>query len=94
MTDTFFNEGNLNCMYTVSKLTSVPQYDRIVATEYQIEVLGSDEPPRPQPVRGTVHDENAWALNGVSGHAGIFSTVLITPNHADERRVTSRSYVR
>ena len=23
---------------------------------------------------GRVHDENAWALNGVSGHAGIFST--------------------
>lgn len=22
-----------------------------------------------------VHDENAWALNGVAGHAGVFSTV-------------------
>ena len=22
----------------------------------------------------SVHDENAWALDGVSGHAGIFST--------------------
>jgi beta-N-acetylhexosaminidase len=25
-------------------------------------------------VRGTVHDENAWVLGGVSGHAGLFST--------------------
>ena len=25
-------------------------------------------------VRGQVHDENAWALDGVSGHAGVFST--------------------
>lgn len=25
-------------------------------------------------VRGSVHDENAWAMGGVSGHAGLFST--------------------
>jgi CubicO group peptidase (beta-lactamase class C family) len=25
-------------------------------------------------VRGEVHDENAWSLDGVAGHAGIFST--------------------
>ncbi|MEO5580373.1 MAG: serine hydrolase, partial [Gemmatimonadaceae bacterium] len=25
-------------------------------------------------VRGAVHDENAWAIGGVSGHAGLFST--------------------
>lgn len=25
-------------------------------------------------VRGEVHDENAWSLGGVAGHAGIFST--------------------
>ncbi|MFE5742352.1 serine hydrolase domain-containing protein [Streptomyces celluloflavus] len=25
-------------------------------------------------VRGAVHDENAWALGGVAGHAGLFST--------------------
>lgn len=25
-------------------------------------------------VRGQVHDENAWRMDGVSGHAGIFST--------------------
>jgi beta-N-acetylhexosaminidase len=27
-------------------------------------------------VHGTVHDENAWVLGGVSGHAGLFSTAL------------------
>ena len=41
----------------------------------KIAVLGNKEPQRPQPVRGTVHDENAWSLHGVSGHAGLFSTV-------------------
>jgi CubicO group peptidase (beta-lactamase class C family) len=25
-------------------------------------------------IKGTVHDENAWKLGGVSGHAGLFST--------------------
>ena len=40
---------------------------RIAATEYEA------NPPRGM-VRGQVHDENAWALGGVSGHAGIFST--------------------
>lgn len=40
---------------------------RIAATEYET------DPPRGL-VRGQVHDENAWALGGVSGHAGIFST--------------------
>ncbi|MEU6540227.1 serine hydrolase domain-containing protein [Streptomyces sp. NPDC047000] len=25
-------------------------------------------------LRGTVHDENAWALGGVAGHAGLFGT--------------------
>ena len=41
--------------------------DRIAATEFEA------NPPRGM-VRGQVHDENAWALGGVSGHAGIFST--------------------
>ena len=27
-----------------------------------------------QMVRGVVHDENAWALGGVAGHSGLFST--------------------
>ncbi|GHH82337.1 serine hydrolase [Streptomyces sulfonofaciens] len=40
---------------------------RIAATEYET------SPPRGM-VRGSVHDENAWALDGVAGHAGVFST--------------------
>jgi CubicO group peptidase (beta-lactamase class C family) len=43
------------------------ELDRIAATEYQT------APPRGM-VRGSVHDENAWALGGVAGHAGVFST--------------------
>lgn len=41
--------------------------DRIVATEVQL------DPPRGL-VRGDVHDETAWALGGVAGNAGLFST--------------------
>ncbi|MBU7600855.1 serine hydrolase [Streptomyces sp. P38-E01] len=40
---------------------------RVAATEWQ---PGTDRGM----VRGTVHDENAWALGGVAGHAGLFST--------------------
>jgi len=31
-------------------------------------------PPRGYRIRGEVHDENAFALGGVAGHAGLFST--------------------
>nr|WP_245782472.1 serine hydrolase [Actinokineospora terrae] len=41
--------------------------DRIAATEYQTA-------PTRGMVRGEVHDENAWSLGGVAGHAGVFST--------------------
>ncbi|GAA1896443.1 serine hydrolase [Lapillicoccus jejuensis] len=41
---------------------------QIAATEYQT------APPRGM-VWGSVHDENAWSLDGVAGHAGVFSTV-------------------
>jgi CubicO group peptidase (beta-lactamase class C family) len=40
-------------------------YDRIAPTERSQD--GTT-------IRGTVHDENAWRLGGVSGHAGLFST--------------------
>ncbi|HEY9450789.1 MAG TPA: serine hydrolase [Gemmatimonadaceae bacterium] len=30
--------------------------------------------PRGRSLRGEVHDENAWALGGVAGHAGLFAT--------------------
>lgn len=68
MHSTFFNRGNLEG-------SSFPPYKTMATQEFQIDVLGPEEPQRPQPVRGTVHDENAWSLNGVSGHAGLFSTV-------------------
>ncbi|KAK0192332.1 putative beta-lactamase [Armillaria mellea] len=42
---------------------------RIAATEFQIAVQGADEPQRPQPVWG-------MSLDGVSGHAGVFSTSM------------------
>jgi CubicO group peptidase (beta-lactamase class C family) len=31
-------------------------------------------PPRGYPIRGEVHDENAYVLGGIAGHAGLFST--------------------
>jgi CubicO group peptidase (beta-lactamase class C family) len=71
MTSTFFNRGNIEG-------PANPFYYRTATQEFQIAVLGPGEPQRPQPVRGTVHDENAWSLNGVSGHAGLFSTVTDT----------------
>lgn len=41
--------------------------ERTAATEYQ-------STPARGLVRGEVHDENAWSLGGVAGHAGVFST--------------------
>lgn len=70
MKNTFFNRGNL---YPPQFPRAT--YNKMATQEFQIAVLGPKEPQRPQPVRGTVHDENAWALDGVSGHAGLFSTV-------------------
>ena len=42
---------------------------RSAATE-----LDGDQRLAPGLVRGEVHDGNAWALGGVAGHAGLFST--------------------
>ncbi|MGI5488471.1 serine hydrolase domain-containing protein [Microtetraspora malaysiensis] len=41
---------------------------RVVATEYQA------DRPGPGCIRGEVHDETAYGLGGVAGHAGLFST--------------------
>jgi serine-type D-Ala-D-Ala carboxypeptidase len=41
--------------------------DRVAATEYQPNIGRGM-------VWGSVHDENAWSLDGVAGHAGVFST--------------------
>jgi beta-N-acetylhexosaminidase len=40
---------------------------RIAPTEH-------DRAFRRRAIRGEVHDENAWAMGGVAGHAGLFST--------------------
>jgi hypothetical protein len=52
---------------------------RIAATEYQT------SPPRGM-VWGEVHDENAWSLGGVAGHAGVFST-------ADDLAVLAQTFL-
>ncbi|KAG6909922.1 hypothetical protein DXG01_014442 [Tephrocybe rancida] len=66
MKDTWFNRGN--------RQLPPGLLERVAVTEYQIAALGDVEPQREQPVWGTVHDENAWSLNGVAGHAGMYST--------------------
>ncbi len=40
--------------------------DRVAPTEVS--------PPRGYPLQGQVHDENAYAMGGVAGHAGLFGT--------------------
>ena len=42
------------------------QHARVAPTEF--------DPWRQRQIRGEVHDENAFMLGGVSGHAGLFST--------------------
>ena len=69
--------------------------DRIAATEYE------SAPPRGI-VRGSVHDENAWSLGGVAGHAGIFSTAsdlailcqtILNGGRYDRHKILSRESV-
>ncbi len=69
--------------------------ERTAATEYQ------SAPPRGL-VWGSVHDENAWSLGGVAGHAGVFSTVddlarlsqaLLNGGTYDGHRILSRKSV-
>lgn len=68
MRSTFYNAGNVQG-------SDFPFYNRMVPQEFQIQTNGPKAAPhRPQPVRGTVHDPNAFALGGISGHAGLFST--------------------
>lgn len=64
--------------------------ERIAATE--------DDPRRGGVLVGKVHDENAWAMGGVSGHAGLFSTaadlaiyaqMLLNGGHYGDKRVLS-----
>ncbi|WP_237706634.1 serine hydrolase domain-containing protein [Kribbella flavida] len=52
---------------------------RIAATEFQ-------SAPARGMVWGSVHDENAWSLDGVAGHAGVFST-------ADDLAVLAQAFL-
>ncbi len=69
---------------------------RIAATEYE-DYVGRGL------VWGEVHDENAWSLGGVAGHAGLFSTVddlavfaqmLLNGGHYRGRRILRESTIR
>ncbi|WP_063784463.1 serine hydrolase domain-containing protein [Streptomyces sp. SBT349] len=69
---------------------------RVAATEYQ-PATGRGM------IRGSVHDENAWAFGGVAGHAGLFSTaadlavfcqLLADGGQYDGTRVLSEDTVR
>ncbi|TWU72384.1 hypothetical protein ED733_004221 [Metarhizium rileyi] len=97
MDRTFFNRGNVEG-------AASEHYADTAAQEFQAAVQGDVPglPQRPQPVRGTVHDENAWALDGVSGHAGLFSTaadtarlcqMLLNNGTYGRRRILSRASV-
>ena len=59
-------------------------------------------PPRGYPIKGEVHDENAYALGGVAGHAGLFSTsadlavfaqMMLNGGSYDDVRIVSDSTV-
>jgi CubicO group peptidase (beta-lactamase class C family) len=47
---------------------------RLPPAERRLAAATENRPPRGYPLRGEVHDENAHALGGVAGHAGVFST--------------------
>ena len=57
-------------------LTFSPVQERTVATE--------DCPWRGRVIRGEVHDENAFALGGMAGHAGLFGTLAGVLNAAQD----------
>jgi hypothetical protein len=69
--------------------------DRVAPTEVS--------PPRGYPLQGQVHDENAYALGGVAGHAGLFGTaddlavfaqMMLNGGIYDGMRIVSDSTVR
>jgi CubicO group peptidase (beta-lactamase class C family) len=68
--DQLVHEGITGPLHLVDTGYNPPasKLGRIAATEYET------APPRGM-VHGSVHDENAWAMGGVAGHAGVFSTV-------------------
>lgn len=66
---TFYRPLGLETLY-LDQITADPIYEknRFVATEYC--------PWRKEIIQGHVHDENAYALGGYSGHSGLFGTAL------------------
>ena len=58
--------GPLGMTSTMYNPDSLKYFSRIAPTEIDTARGGL--------VHGKVHDENAWAIGGVSGHAGLFST--------------------
>jgi CubicO group peptidase (beta-lactamase class C family) len=50
------------------------EYERILAREVAGEKSAEYKGFRLGIVHGAVHDQNAWAVGGVAGHAGLFST--------------------
>jgi CubicO group peptidase (beta-lactamase class C family) len=58
--------GPLGMTSTMYNPDSLKYFSRIAPTEIDTARGGL--------VHGQVHDENAWAIGGVSGHAGLFST--------------------
>ncbi len=57
-----------------SKLGMTDTHFRLNASDAARSAPTEVAPPRGYPLRGEVHDENAWALGAVAGHAGLFST--------------------
>ncbi len=67
--DKFAKEEILNPLGMADTMFNPPKSlrDRIAPTELDTDF-------RKRLVWGEVHDENAWAMGGVAGHAGLFST--------------------
>ncbi len=94
--DSFVNERIFTPLgMTKTGFRPSPQDARLIApTEIS--------PPRGYPLRGEVHDENAYRLGGVAGHAGLFSTaadlsvfaqMLLQGGRYGEARIVSDSTV-
>ncbi len=66
--DAFVRERVFNPlgMYDTGFLPPDSVHGRVAPTEVS--------PPRGYPLQGQVHDENAYAMGGVAGHAGLFGT--------------------
>jgi serine-type D-Ala-D-Ala carboxypeptidase len=68
--DTFCQREIFQPLQMTNTMFSPPpsKRDRIVPTV-------EDRTLRNRIIQGEVHDENAWVMGGVAGHAGVFSTV-------------------